>query len=737
MIFDVIIYSKYFRVIAFAIILLYPGYVSATDYTWVGTTSAWTTSTNWSPVSPAGGPTASDNVIIASVVSPKVAPVVSSSVTVGGLIMNSGRLTINKNIILTVTTNLTVTGAATKVLGSGSLAVGSSSTYAAQVTFGNESAGTTVDPTLIVYSNVVAMTKVVFKTVSLTATDLTINGCTFGGTFTLTKSGDPSGVINGTVQFSTIASITNQGNGPLLLGNADGDNLVFNGATTFINTGSGSILFGNTDNDVFSFRSTAVFTKSSTGPIEVARFGNTDFYNTITVNLPSGETSTLGNVGGGWCNFKGTVSQVIKGTASGLNINKISVDKTAGTLTIQVPLNLVSIVGATRPNPELSLLNGIVVTTTAKLITIPDATSITLNQDPNKSFISGPVKKVGNAAFTFPIGKGAVYRPVSIAAPAPEGSCTFVAEYFNAVPTSSTSLNADVSSVSSCEYWKLTKEAGTSNVKVTLGWSSSNCETVQPIGIKLCRFNASNKWESVSANTETSTITSSEVLETYGNLALGYSSKRIYIDTRLLEPVNFSISGAQLPDGIVYTSAKSGPAKDGLIPILPVPLSSGVTPITIDIAEGSENTSMKITFDIDNLYTISNVKASTDNSGLLRLMTADFYTINNAPANGKTIKFLRGDEKASASFTTNLVDGTTMMNSTGSNFQVLGLTGYIIKSFKILSLDNTLVKGPLTTAVWDGTNVDSQEVTNGVYKFELVITNSSNNYTYTGQIIVK
>ena len=735
MIFDVIKYSKYLGSIAFAIVMFFPGGVSAENYTWIGTTSVWSTRSNWTPMAPIGGPTATDNIIITS---PQVIPVVSSNITVAGLIMNSGRLTINKNMTLTVTTSMIVSGTGTKLFGSGKLAVGTSSTPASQVTLGDESEDTTVDPVFVVYSNIVAMTKAVFKTaVSLAATDLAINNGRFGGTFTLSKNGEPSGVINGTVLFSTVANITNLGNGSLFIGNADGDNLTFNGASTFINAGSGSMLFGNTGNDVFSFKSTVVFTKSSTGLIEVARYGSTDFYNTITFNLPAGETSTLGNVGGGSCSFKGGLAQLIKGTASGLSFNKISVDKTAGTLTVQVPINLISMSGATQPDPQLNLLNGIVVTTQSRLITIPDATSVTQNPDPNKSFISGPLRKVGSSAFTFPIGKGAVYRPITISAAVPEGSCTFEAEYFGALPPSSTSLNADVPSISSCEYWKLTKSAGTSNVKATLSWASSNCETIQPIGIKLCRFNASSKWESVSAsaNTGTSTIVSNEVLDTYGNFTLGYSSKRIYIDTQSLEPVNFSISGAQLPEGIIYTSGKSG--NKGLFPILPIPLSSGVTPITIDVAEGSENTAMKITFDIDNLYTISNVKASTDNSGTLRPMVSDFYTINNAPANGKTIKFLRGDEKASASFTTNLVDGTTMMNSTGSNFQILGLTGYIIKSFKILSLDNSLVKGPLTTALWDGTNLDSQEVTNGVYKFELVITNSSSNYTYTGQIIVK
>jgi hypothetical protein len=262
---------------------------------------------------------------------------------------------------------------------------------------------------------------------------------------------------------------------------------------------------------------------------------------------------------------------------------------------------------------------------------------------------------------------------------------------------------------------------------------------VQTSGLKFTFFNTtSSKWESVAAtlNTTNRTLITNAEITAYGNIALGYSSKRIYVDTRALDPVSFTITGAQLPSS-TYISGQSGPSNDGLIPLLPVLPASGVSLITITMLAGNENEPIKMSFEIDNASNISNVNASMDNSATFATMDNQFYTINNTPANGKTIKFLRGDETPLPVFTTNLVDGT-VFNNTGTNtFSIGGLTGYTITSFKILSLDDVVVKGPLTVAQWDGTNVSNTEVGAGVYKFELVITNNSTAHTFKGELIVR
>jgi hypothetical protein len=732
--------------LSFALIILNDA--NANDYTWVGGTSAWTTPGNWSasPGSPANSiPTATDNVIINIVISPKVYPTLASTTTIANLVINGGRLTISGSSMLIIGGTVNITGVSARILGNGAqINIGSAGTPSAQVNIGDGNGGTMIDPAVTAYCNAAVLTKTNFRGVNLQGDNFSISDCNFVLALSVTKVGTQQAMFNGTITCSSTAAFTNQGTGAFLFGNTAAADVFNFKASTFTNTGEGAMLFGNTDNDVFSFGGLATFTKSSTGQIEVARFGNTEFLNSLTYNAPAGEISTFGNVGGGLCSFKGGVAQIIKGTGSAFNFNKIAVDKTAGTVTLQIPINLISMPGATLPDPQLNLLNGNLVTTNnttpAKLITVSDGTVVTLNADPNKSFVSGPMRKNGMAAFTFPLGKGTTFRPLSISASIPSDVCTFTAEYFNAAPPSGTSLNADIPTLSSCEYWKLTKDAGTSNVITTLTWPAIGCEAIQPIGLKFCRFNSTtSKWETVLATQydATSTLVSNAELTTYGNLALGYSSKRIYLDTRGLDPVNFTITGAQLPEGTVYISGKSGPNKDGNIPLLPVLPSSGTSLITVDMAPGAENEAMKITFEIDNTSAISNVNAITDNTSTYRPLSAEFFSIDNTPTNAKAIKFLRGDELTTPVVGTNLTDGTVMMNSAGTNLQITGLTGSTVTSFKIFAKDNSLIKGPLTVGVWDGTDVNSQEVPSGVYKYELTISNNSKSYTYNGQVIVK
>jgi len=89
------------------------------------------------------------------------------------------------------------------------------------------------------------------------------------------------------------------------------------------------------------------------------------------------------------------------------------------------------------------------------------------------SHVVGPVNKVGNSAFTFPVGDNTYYRPISISNP---GSVTdmFTAQYYFA-PTNPTYGTAyhdiTISQLSDKEYWSLNRAIGVSNVTVTLSWN--------------------------------------------------------------------------------------------------------------------------------------------------------------------------------------------------------------------------------------------------------------------------
>lgn len=95
------------------------------------------------------------------------------------------------------------------------------------------------------------------------------------------------------------------------------------------------------------------------------------------------------------------------------------------------------------------------------------------------SFVNGPVRKIGNDAFIFPVGKlNAGYRLIGISAP------TIITDAFTAefIRGSSLGLGAitatGLQAVSACERWSLVR-TGTSVVNVTLSWNGlSPCNMI-------------------------------------------------------------------------------------------------------------------------------------------------------------------------------------------------------------------------------------------------------------------
>lgn len=94
----------------------------------------------------------------------------------------------------------------------------------------------------------------------------------------------------------------------------------------------------------------------------------------------------------------------------------------------------------------------------------------------NSSHIKGWCEKIGNTAFTFPVGDGSTLRTASIAAPT-QNTDVFSCQYYHINPNDSSYLvsqkDASLTYISECEYWILNRTSGTSNVKVTLSWDDA------------------------------------------------------------------------------------------------------------------------------------------------------------------------------------------------------------------------------------------------------------------------
>lgn len=215
--------------------------------------------------------------------------------------------------------------------------------------------------------------------------------------------------------------------------------------------------------------------------------------------------------------------------------------------------------------------NGIFGSQQSAMLVIGDGASVVDENPVSGSFVEGPMKKIGNTAFTFPLGKsvgmiglsgkqpnqsnsfaqrelyGDFKAPLSISAPA-ESYAEFVAEYKR------TNLQSDgydpnqheagVDGIIGDEHWILTHLLGTSNVNVTLSYDKNRVEV--PISGGLLNITGwdGTKWISHPKGTPTGdnnngTIPTASPITVYGPLAFFTHTIRTPILT--IEPLTDTV----------------------------------------------------------------------------------------------------------------------------------------------------------------------------------------------------
>jgi hypothetical protein len=175
---------------------------------------------------------------------------------------------------------------------------------------------------------------------------------------------------------------------------------------------------------------------------------------------------TLSTTGSAYILLSGSNTQTMSG--SGLSFQYLTVNKTSvpATVTLNSPATITG---------TLTLTNGLIVSDTTHLLTFNAGTVVNgVNND--SSFVSGPVKKIGNTAFTFPLGKNTNAQIISITAPT-SITDAFQAEYFDTNPTTIYGTYSDTTFnyISTCQFFKLLRKNGTSNIQPTLGYDASSC----------------------------------------------------------------------------------------------------------------------------------------------------------------------------------------------------------------------------------------------------------------------
>lgn len=170
-------------------------------------------------------------------------------------------------------------------------------------------------------------------------------------------------------------------------------------------------------------------------------------------------------------------------------IKTLNVKKSGGHLKFNIPVTIDSV---------LTLTKGYIITDSINILTINR--TATLKGGSDSSYVSGPIEKIGNTAFTFPLGDPTLtsgpYHPISITAP---DSLTdvFVGNYTPLNQTSGDSLETDsLESISNCEFWSLKRISGTSAVIPTLGWNSNSCNVEDYNNLTVAGWDGT-KWTSL------------------------------------------------------------------------------------------------------------------------------------------------------------------------------------------------------------------------------------------------
>ncbi len=363
-------------------------------------------------------------------------------------------------------------------------------------------------------------------TVRLDGTAFTSTGeVEFGGTAPLTILQVSPGLNIVNVTNTHSSGVTAPGSWTIADELRIGPGAIFNGGAATSHLISGSML----NNGTFEGQTSTV--RFDGAPAEINGLGTYNFnhikiestgdltlnksinvkQNFILDGLFTGEGRTV--------NFNGTLASSITGTAGAVVFGDLAHSKSNATTTLLVPVNVTG---------DLEMIDGKIMTTATNILTIDDGGTSTSGNA--SSFVSGPMKKVGNDAFVFPVGKGSSWARLGISAPS-SVTDEFTAQYFNTAYSNTSTMAGSPSpvivDVSLVEYWTCDRTVGSSSVTVELFWENS-LSGINNYGSDLvvARWNGSaweNKGQSTIAGSTPGSVTSNAVSSfspfTFGSLS--------------------------------------------------------------------------------------------------------------------------------------------------------------------------------------------------------------------------
>lgn len=341
----------------------------------------------------------------------------------------------------------------------------------------------------------------------------TNNGGTFTyGTGTVHFNGTGSQEINGTASAQSFYNTTvNKSAGTLSFGGSTNtlniNNLMtltagnFMAGSSTINMlgshwtnnggtfapGTGTVVFSNTAADQ-AINGTAVSQTFNNLTMNKSGYSLGAAGSTTTLDVNSNLTLTAGtfnpntanalNVGGNFINnatytegsgtvtFNGSAAQSISGSTT-TTFNNLTLNNASTGLTLNTPANV---------KGALTLTDGEFITSASNILTLTATASSSSGS--TSSYVAGPMKKVGNTAFVFPVGKAGKWMRVK-ASDMVSATTEVTAEFFATPYSDLTSLDALLDKVSPVEYWTVDRTVTSDPVKITLYWQNASLSSIE------------------------------------------------------------------------------------------------------------------------------------------------------------------------------------------------------------------------------------------------------------------
>ncbi|MBL7892552.1 MAG: T9SS type A sorting domain-containing protein [Bacteroidia bacterium] len=442
------------------------------------------------------------------------------AVTTGGIIVasNGDIESANNGNLVSSTGGLTV-NADISVQGGGG-----ASDYILQLltTAGQSISGTGTIPNL-------TLSATTTNTGAITVSDVfTVSStCTNNGTFTIggTIAGGNNNLVNGATGTINITTTTNLAN-TINCGTA-GNTVTVNNAAA-MNISSIATTFHHLNIQGTLAKNSTAATNTINGDLTISSTGILD------------GTSRTWNILGNWVNNNTTAGAgFVQGTSTvsfnGTSAQSISSSSNFTETFTNLTINNSSSTGVTFSTPvivttALTLTDGLVYTTGTNLLTLNDNITCTCTGS-STVYVDGPIKKIGDDAFVFPLGNSGKYARLGISDPGANAAQEYTAQYIRTGYGAYT-VTSPITDVSHSEYWTLSQSGATDDVRVTLYWEDAAASAIDNCAdLTVAHYDGTSTWVNEAATTSGScigtasgSVTTNAVVSTYSPFTFGSQS---------------------------------------------------------------------------------------------------------------------------------------------------------------------------------------------------------------------